>query len=62
SGFHYREIVAISRACGITTRQVENWKYGQRYPDKQRAEDIIEWVKAGKPMEQQRPFPDRPML
>jgi hypothetical protein len=62
SGFRYREIVAVSRACGLSTRAVENWKYGTYFPDKERAEEVLDWVRAGKPMEQQRPFPDSSML
>ena len=60
SGFRYREIVAVSRACNLTVRAVENWKYGQKFPKKEKAEDIIEWVNAGKPMKQRRPFPEKP--
>lgn len=57
SGFHYREIVAVSRACGLSARAVESWKYGQRFPDKDRAQEVIDWVKAGKPMKKVRPYP-----
>lgn len=58
SGFHYREIVAVSRACGLSIRAVESWKYGQRFPNKDRAQEVIDWVKAGKPMKKTRPFPE----
>ena len=62
SEFHYRDIVAVSRACGLATNTVERWKYGLNYPDKERAEEVLAWVRAGKPMKQQRPFPDSSML
>lgn len=58
SDFKYREIVAVSRACGVTTTTVENWKYGLSFPQKDIAQQIIDWVKAGKPMKQVRPFPE----
>lgn len=58
SGFRYRDIVAVSRACGVSARTVENWKYGITFPQKDIAQQIIDWVKAGKPMKQVRPFPD----
>jgi hypothetical protein len=58
SGFHYREMAAVSRACGLSFRAVESWKYGQRFPDKDRAQEVIDWVKAGKPMKKVRPFPE----
>jgi len=58
SQFRYRDIVAVSRACGITVKAVESWKYGWRFPKKERAEEVLDWVKAGKPMKQVRPFPE----
>lgn len=57
SGFRYRDVVAVSRACGVCTTTVENWKYGLTFPQKDIAQQIIDWVKAGKPMTQRRPFP-----
>jgi hypothetical protein len=62
STLHYRDIVAISRGCGLSVNAVERWKYGLNYPKKERAEEVLDWVRAGKPMEQQRPFPDSSML
>lgn len=62
SGFRYRHIVALSRAYGISTNTVERWKYGLNIPKKDRAEEVIDWVKAGKPMKQVRPFPERPNM
>jgi len=62
SQFCYRDIVAVSRACGITAHAVELWKYGINFPPKERAEEVLDWVKAGKPMKQKRPFPESPML
>jgi hypothetical protein len=62
SVFAYRDIVAVSRAYGISTNAVERWKYGINFPKKDRAEEVIEWVAQGKPMKQMRPFPETPML
>lgn len=50
AGFHYREITAVSRALGVETRTVENWKYGLTFPRWETAIDVIEWVKRGKPI------------
>ena len=58
SDFRYREIAAVSRACGVDIRTVKNWKYGMTFPQKDIAQQIIDWVKAGKPMRQERPFPE----
>ena len=60
STFGYRDLVAVSRACDISVNAVERWKYGLRFPKKERAEDVIAWVRAGKPMIQRRPFPVSP--
>lgn len=62
SGFCYRDIVAVSRYCGISVNAVERWKYGINFPEKERAEDVIDWVNAGKPMRQRRPFPESPNI
>ena len=58
ANLHYREIVALSRACGVTSRTVENWKYKLTFPQKDIARQIIAWVEAGKAMKQRRPFPE----
>ena len=60
SQFRYRELVAVSRACSITLRSVERWKYGESFPDRDRAQEVLDWVEAGKPMIQRRPFPVSP--
>lgn len=57
SKFSYRDIVAVSRACNITPHAVALWKYGLRFPHKDRAEQVMDWVREGKPMIQRRPFP-----
>ena len=49
STFRYRETVALSRALGVQTRTIENWKYQQSFPRWDIAVDVIEWVKMGKP-------------
>ena len=58
SDFKYRDIVAVSRACGVCRGTVENWKYGLSFPHKDIAQQIIDWVAAGKPMKLVRPFPE----
>jgi len=62
SDFQYRETVAVSRACGVDIRTVRNWKYGLTFPQKDIAQQIIDWVRAGKPMRQERPFPETPRM
>jgi len=57
-GFCYRDIAGLARMYGVTTRTVDNWKYGLTYPRKDIAQQIINWVEAGKPMKQKRPFPE----
>ena len=48
--FHYRETMAVSRALGVEPRTVERWKYKETFPRRDIAEDLIEWVKQGKPI------------
>lgn len=48
--FHYRETMAVSRALGVEARTVERWKYKETFPRRDIAEDIIEWVRQGKPV------------
>lgn len=50
AGFHYREIMAVSRALRVTPRAVESWKYREKFPRWDIAIDIIEWVNQGKPI------------
>lgn len=50
SAFRYRDIVALSRAFGVSTTTVENWKYRITFPRKGIAQQIIDWVNNGKPM------------
>lgn len=57
-GFCYRDIAALSRACKVSMTTVENWKYGLTFPQKDIAQQVIDWVNAGKPMKQKRPFPE----
>lgn len=58
SDFHYAEIMALSRAFGLSTITIERWKYRLSFPRKGTAQQVIDWVKAGKPMKQVRPFPE----
>ena len=49
--FHYAEIMGLSRAYGVSTSTVENWKYGITSPKRKGiAQQIIDWVEQGKPM------------
>jgi len=62
SDLRYGECMALSRAFNVSYLSVLKWKYRIRCPRKDMAEDIIEWVRAGKPMKQRRPYPDNSML
>ena len=49
--FRYVEIMGLSRAYGVSTRTVENWKYGITSPKRKGiAQQIIDWVEQGKPI------------
>jgi len=48
--FHYREIMAVSRALRVTPRAVESWKYREKFPRWDIAVDVIEWANQGKPV------------
>ena len=51
SGFHYIDIMAVSRACGVSTITVERWKYGLSFPRREvTARQIIDWDNRGKPI------------
>lgn len=50
----YRDIMALSRALKVSTRAVESWKYKEKMPPYQRIIQVIEWVKRGKPMIQEK--------
>ena len=56
SNFRYAEIMALSRALGVSSRTVENWKYKLTFPRKGMAQQVIDWVDNNKPMKQVRPF------
>ena len=49
---HYRDIVALARAFGMTERIVYAWHYGELFPRYDVMIDVIEWVKRGKPHEE----------
>lgn len=51
SDFRYRDIMALSRALNLTPQTIQNYKYKTQFPRWEIANDIIKWVKAGKPME-----------
>jgi hypothetical protein len=51
STFHYREVMALSRALGISDRTIRAWKYKETFPRWDIAVEVIDWVKRGKPME-----------
>ncbi len=50
STFHYREIMAVSRAFGVHQSTVEKWKYKLTFPRWDIAVDVIEWAKQGRPI------------
>jgi hypothetical protein len=50
SSFHYAEIMALSRAFGLSPRTVENWKYRISFPRNGIAQQVVAWVEQGKPM------------
>ncbi|HUW46816.1 MAG TPA: hypothetical protein VMW50_13585 [Dehalococcoidia bacterium] len=56
SDFHYREIMALSRALGMSSSTVENWKYKITFPSWYIAIQVIDWVKRGKPMREVPPW------
>jgi hypothetical protein len=49
--FHYREIMALSRALNVTPVTVQNWKYKTTFPKWDIAYDVIDWYRNGKPMD-----------
>jgi hypothetical protein len=49
--FRYPEIMAVSRALGISDRTIRRWKYQESFPRWDIAIDVIEWVRMGKPVE-----------
>ena len=51
SAFRYREMMALSRALGISDRTIRAWKYKETFPRWDIALQVIDWVKHGKPME-----------
>ena len=50
SDLRYVEIMALSRAFGISPNTVERWKYRINFPRKGIAQQVIDWVKQGKPI------------
>ena len=56
--FNYRDVMALSRALHVAPITVRTWKYGLRFPRKDIAQEVIDWVRADKPMKQTRPFPE----
>jgi len=50
STLKYREIMALSRALGVTPVTVSNWKYKTYFPSWYVALQVIDWVQRGKPI------------
>lgn len=50
STFHYREVMALSRALGIAPFTAERWKYKMTFPSWYVAMQIIDWDRRGRPM------------
>jgi hypothetical protein len=56
SSLNYREIMALSRALGVTPVTVSNWKYKIYFPNYNTAHQVIDWVRRGKPMRLEAPW------
>lgn len=56
NSFSYRDMMALSRALNVAPITVRTWKYGLRFPRRDIAKEVIDWVNEGKPMKQVRPF------
>ena len=56
SSFHYQEIMALSRALGMSPSTVENWKYKITFPSWYIALQVIDWDERGKPMKKVPPW------
>lgn len=50
ANFHYAEVMALSRALGLTDRTIRNWKYRITFPREGVAKQVIDWSDRGKPM------------
>ena len=48
--FHYRDVMALSRALGVHPRTIEAWKYREKRPSFEKMLEVIAWDKAGRPM------------
>jgi len=48
--FKYAECSALARALNVSIRAVYRWKYRERFPRWDVAIDVIQWVRAGKPV------------
>ena len=49
--FRYREVMAVSRALGVSPRTIERWKYRETFPRWDTALTVIEWHKQGRPVQ-----------
>jgi hypothetical protein len=54
--FHYREVMALSRAFGVNPDTVECWKYKVQFPNWYIALQVIDWDERGRPMKQVPPW------
>ena len=56
ANFHYQDIMALSRALGISTNAVERWKYKLNFPSWYVAMQVIDWDKHGRPVRKVSPW------
>ena len=50
STFHYRDVVALSRALGLSDKTISGWKYCRSKPALPMVLSVIKWGNQGKPM------------
>jgi hypothetical protein len=62
AGFHYQDVVQLSRALGIYPGTINKWKYKMQFPHWSTALAVIEWVKQGKPKDEVSRIQDAPSL
>lgn len=51
SAFHYRDVVALSRALGLSDKTISGWKYCRSKPALPMVLSVIKWGNQGKPMQ-----------
>ena len=54
--FHYQEIMALSRALGMSSNAIERWKYKLNFPSWYVSLQVIDWDQRGRPMRKVPPW------